>query len=280
MKRLIKKLLYAVAPQWMSGLMSARARAHSHRLVKGWGCEALNQKLLGKFGNVVQEGPFAGLILSPMSHSEHLGPYLLGVYESELDPAWDIVLRETYSQIVDVGAKFGYYAIGLAKRYPNATVAAFDTDWWARRAIREMANANGVDNVIINNFCSSEWLSRNLCENAFIISDCEGYEATLFGKDMPTRLRTATLLIETHDCLMPGVTGRLRDAFGETHTVRVLGDGSIRRARIWGMQFLSAHDQSFANQEVRGSQLWLFCLPKVENRAGLQSGAIVAVSIT
>ena len=52
-----------------------------------------------------------------------------------------------FPQIVDVGAKFGYYAVGLARRYPAAAVVAYDVDWWARRACRRMAAANGVGNV-------------------------------------------------------------------------------------------------------------------------------------
>jgi hypothetical protein len=268
-KQLVKKWLYAVAPQWTTALMSARARAHAHKMVRSWGCTDLNQKLIAQLGNAVLEGPFAGMVLSPMTHAEHLGPYLLGVYESELDRAWEAVLRGAYSQVIDVGAKFGYYAVGLARRYPGVPVVAFDTDWWARKAVREMAAANGVSNVEVRGFCSPAWLARNLREGAFLISDCEGYEAELFGAAAPA-LRSATLIVETHDCFVPGVSDRLRASFGGTHTVHVLGDSGGRRVSSRSLEFLPEEQRQLANQEVRPPQLWLLCLPREGPNAALR----------
>jgi hypothetical protein len=197
-----------------------------------------------------------------MTHAEQIGPYLLGVYESELDEAWAIVFRGAYTHIIDIGAKFGYYAVGLAKKYPTASVVAFDTDWWARKAVREMAAANGTGNVEVKGFCSSDWLACHAQEATFIISDCEGYEAVLFGPDTIPRLRSATLIIETHDCFVPGVSDRLRAAFGETHSVRVYGSDAGRRPPIHSLDFLSGPERHLAVQEVRSVPTWLLCLPK------------------
>ena len=113
--------MHAVAPRWTAALLSARARAHSHRVIAGWGSATVTRKLVERFGSRVLDGPFAGMILTPMTHAEQLGPYILGLYESELDAAWDAVLKGTYTQVVDVGARFGYYAVGLARQYPAPT---------------------------------------------------------------------------------------------------------------------------------------------------------------
>jgi hypothetical protein len=217
--------------------------------------------LFEQFGSVIQEGPFAGLTLTVMTHAEQIGPYLLGVYESELDEAWATVFRGSYTQIVDIGAKFGYYAVGLAKRYPGAAVVAFDTDWWARRAVREMAAANQVQNIEVKGFCSPEWLARFSQAAAFIMSDCEGYEAVLFSPNTIARLGSATLLIETHDCFVAGVSDRLHTAFGQTHSVHVYGHGA-RRIPARPLDFLSESERNLAVQEVRPPQSWLLCLPK------------------
>jgi hypothetical protein len=261
-RRLIRRALHRVAPRWTVEISSARARAHAHRLVRSWGCDVLNRKLIERFGPAVLEGPFAGLTLSPMTRAEHLGPYLLGVYESELDRAWETVFRRTYSQIVDVGAKFGYYAVGLAKRYPDAPVVAFDTDLWARRAVREMAAANGTPNVEVRSYCEPGWLVRELRQEAFIISDCEGYEGTLFGREVLPALRSATLIIETHDQFVPGVSERLRRDLGSTHAVRVFGEGEGRRVSSWDLGFLSEEERRLANDDIRSEQLWLLCVPR------------------
>jgi hypothetical protein len=262
MKQFAKRLLYALAPRWTTAFLSARARAHSHRIVASWGCGPITRKMVERFGSQVQEGPFAGLILTAMTHVEQIGPYLLGLYESELHEAWDIVLRGQYTQIIDVGAKFGYYAVGLARKYPHASVVAFDTDWWARKAVREMAAANGTGNVEVKGFCSPDWITQQIQEAAFLISDCEGYEAVLFGPSVIPRLRSATLIIETHDCFVPGVSDKLRAAFGETHAVRVYGDEAGRKSTTCPLDFLTEPERQLAVREVRPPQLWLLCLPK------------------
>ncbi len=264
MKELVKRLLYKISPRWTTALQSARARAHSHRVVAGWGCGPLTRKLVARFGSSVQEGPFEGLTLTPMTHAEQIGPYLLGVYESELDEAWETVFRGAYTQIIDIGAKFGYYAVGLARRYPRASVVAFDTDWWARKAVREMAWANATRNVEIKGYCSPGWLAGNTREGAFIISDCEGYEAVLFGPSTIPRLGSATLIIEAHDSFVPGVSERLGAAFAETHSVRVYDTETSRRDAARPLDFLSATERQLALLEVRppALQRWLLCLPK------------------
>ncbi len=64
MKQFVKSLLYAIAPRWSTALMSARARAHSHRSLENWGCVQLHRKLFEHFGGSVQDGPFVGLTLT------------------------------------------------------------------------------------------------------------------------------------------------------------------------------------------------------------------------
>jgi hypothetical protein len=260
-KRLIKQLLYTVAPEWTTALISARARAHSHRVVAAWGCGPVVRKLIRCLGNRVQAGPFTGLALTPMTHAEQLGPYLLGTYESELAPAWELVLQRSYPQIIDVGAKFGYYAVGLARRYPHSTVVAFDTDWWARKAIREMIAANAVRNVKVEGYCSPAWLASHATDGALVISDCEGYENVLFDDTVVARLRSATLIIETHDIFAPGVSDRLSRAFAGTHIVRTFRSGQARIRPPTVLDFLTDSERRLALEEARIEQAWLLCFP-------------------
>lgn len=267
----MKGILAAVAPRLSVALHSARARAHAHRVIAGWGNAAVTEKLIEHLGSRVQSGPFQGLILTEMTHAEQFGPYLLGLYEHELDEAWSTVFRQSYSQIIDVGAKFGYYAVGLARRYPRARVVAFDTDWWARKAVRQMAAANGTGNVEVRGFCSPAWLARHARDGAFIISDCEGYEASLFQPSVVSRLGSATLIIETHDGFVPGVDATLRAAFGETHQVLAFGPEAAGRSSSVALDFLSESQRRLAVQEARTDQRWLLCLPRTGPAAERQA---------
>jgi hypothetical protein len=261
-KSLVKSALFKVAPQTGARMMSARARAHSHRLVKEWGLFQLNQRLMKEVGTRVISGPFRGLTLTPMSFEEHIGPYLLGTYEMELNPWWEQVFRNSYEQIIDVGAKFGYYAVGLAHKFPHTSIVAFDTDWWAREAVEEMVTANRATDVAIEGFCSPAWLRKNLRRNALIVSDCEGYEGELFcTADIPT-LGSATMIIETHDCFVPGVLAGIRARFSRTHTIQEVTSRSSPLIPEVRVASFTEDEMRRASSEVRFPQTWVFLTPR------------------
>lgn len=255
--------MYAVAPETATAVMSARARAHSHRLVREWGLTDLNMKLVDRFGSVVQGSPFTGMTLSPMTHLEHLGPFLLGTYEEELHPWFESALSGRFEQVLDIGSKFGYYAVGLARRMPDTPVIAFDTDPWARRATQEMAEANNTPRVAVEGFCSARWLSRHLRPHSFILSDCEGYEGELFANASTPALDSATLIVEIYDEFVPGVGSRIRERFRRTHSISSVRSQARERTAV-DLGFLSGEDARAAIREIRGPQEWLLMTPAIE----------------
>ena len=80
-------------------------------------------------------------------------------------------------------------------------VFAFDTDPVAQDLCRKMAELNGVaDRVSVAGFCSSDLLRRfRFVRRGLVISDCEGYEKTLFRPDVVRNLVQCVVLIEIHD---------------------------------------------------------------------------------
>jgi hypothetical protein len=261
-KQLLKRTLLAAAPEWTTGLLSARARAHSHHMVREWGQNSLTEKLLAAFGPIVQSGPFRGMKLAPMSFKEHLSPFLIGTYELELHPWLSQIACGRFSQSIDVGCKFGYYAVGLARLFPHIPVVAFDTDWWARAACREMASENRTSNVEVAGFCSPARLDRNLMPSSLILCDCEGYEADLLTRLASTAVDSATLIIETHDQINPGVTDAILRRFAGTHQVATVVP-NLETVPIppVDLSFLTPDEVRSALREVRGRQTWLLLTP-------------------
>jgi hypothetical protein len=277
LKDITKQALYAVAPQTMAAVMSMRARAHSHRLVRQWGLHDLNQRLLRQLGSSVVAGPFAGMTLTPMTHDEHLGPFLLGTYESELHPWFEQLPRIKFAQIVDVGAKFGYYAVGLARRFPGTPVVTFDTDPWARAALREMADANEVRHITVRGFCSPDWFKTSLRDHSLVISDCEGYERELFPAIQSHTLETTTMLIELHEALAPGATDAVISKVRHTHEVQwVQSRAAPAPPDIPEVTSFSREEMDRLAREIRPPQEWVLLTPKAassqlglpESRAG------------
>jgi hypothetical protein len=236
-------------------------------MVEAWGLQKLNRKLVDALGSTVLAGPFKGMVLSEMTLREHIGPYLLGNYEAELQPWLGALLSQRFSRIIDVGSKFGYYAVGFARLQRGTEVVAFDTDWWARRATAEMAEVNGVGaSLRIESFCSPSRLGDFLTPGSLVISDCEGYERELFAEPL-LHLDSATLLIEIHESEAPGVAKILRDRFAGSHEVHsVAADASPTRAAPVDLGFLTDEEARSASTEIRLPQEWLLFTPRVAGR--------------
>ena len=259
-KTALKRLAHSVSPRLAVAVSAARARRRSHRLLKEWGLWHLNQRLVAELGSRVLDGPFAGMTLSALSRAEHIGPYLLGTYEAELHETWSRLLQRDYSEFVDVGANFGYYAVGLARRFPATNVVAFDVDWWARKAVAEMCTANGTANVSIESWCDPSWLARYLKDNSLIISDCEGYEGALFCERMVPAFASCTFVIELHEAFVPGVTERCRAMFADTHAAHIVDRRSEMPLKMRAASFTD-EEMRRVSMEARGPQQWLVLTP-------------------
>ena len=259
-KTAVKRLAYTVAPRVTVAAQASRARRRSHRLLKAWGLWDLNQRLVAELGSQVLDGPFSGMTLSAHSRAEHIGPYLLGTYEAELREIWGRLLQHDYSEFVDVGANFGYYAVGLARRFPEKRVVAFDVDWWARQAVAEMCAANGVANVSVEAWCDPSWLARHLKENSLVISDCEGHEGALFCEQWVPAFASSTFVIELHEAFVPGVTERCRSTFARTHAARIVDTRNDMPLRARPASF-TEEDMRRVSMEARGPQQWLVLTP-------------------
>jgi hypothetical protein len=201
------------------------------------------------------------MTLTPMTHEEHLGPYLLGTYETELHPWIERLTSQRFQQVLDIGSKFGYYAVGLARRMPSTPIVAFDPDPWARKATREMSDANATPLVTIESFCSTTWLDRRLTPHSLIVSDCEGFEGELFPSATTPALDSSTLIVEIHDNLIPGVGRAVRDRFARTHGVECVTNLDHVDPGV-DLSFLTPELAAAAAREIRGPQEWLLFTPR------------------
>lgn len=218
-------------------------------------------------GLIVRNGPFAGMKYAQTeSCGSALFPKLLGSYERELQPLIESGDQRGYRAVVDVGCAEGYYAVGLARRWPAVEVYAYDIDGKAQRACAEMAVLNGVANrVHVRAQCGPSTLSELAMQPpSLIVSDCEGYEDELFSEAVIEKLRGHDFLIELHDYFDITISPRLKQRFSRTHEMQsIYSVDDIQKVHQYRYPELDAwnlHERRVLLSEWRPYIMeWLFC---------------------
>lgn len=194
-------------------------------------------------------------------------PKLLGIYERELAGLIDQACAGKPALIVDVGAAEGYYAIGLTIRNPQSSVIAFEMEPQGRAALIEMAALNNVsDRVCIHGKCEPLDLETALAgtDMPFVVCDVEGYENLLLDPVTVPSLRNATILVEMHDFIHPGITDLLTQRFTPSHHVeRIWQEARSRQEFPWRTLATALLPKSYLDWAVsewrpeRMSWLWM-----------------------
>jgi hypothetical protein len=172
---------------------------------------AVTRRFVAWHGLTVTGGPFAGLVY-PDTAPISLVPKLLGIYERELHGAIEAAIGAQPDMIVNVGAADGYYAVGLARRLPAATVIAYEADARQRELCRRVAAANGVPMDIRGTAGAGNVEGADL-----VVMDCEGCERALLRPPLP-----ATIIVELHDFVHPGIGEEIAQRFAATHEVAIV----------------------------------------------------------
>jgi len=167
-------------------------------------------------------GPFEGTRLGIASAWGGLPARLAGTYECEISNVLLELLDRGPTRVLDLGAADGYYAVGIARRYPELEVVAFEIDPNARRLLRSAAERNHVPNLTVKGRVTSSVLRREARAGSLVLCDLEGYEADLLDPILVPDLMRAMMLVELHEFAVPGVGSLITDRFGESHGIRVI----------------------------------------------------------
>ena len=183
---------------------------------------------LTQVGNAVQAGPFAGMVLPAdldgADYQRDLLPMLMGVFEGELSPAIEALIKRKPGLVINVGAAEGYYAVGLARALPDSRVVAYEMLESARASCRQVADANGAS-IELRAECTVAELNAVLDGPAALVVDCEGGEVHLLDPETVPALKDCDMLVECHDMILPGATQAIVDRFAGTHRIERIDEG-------------------------------------------------------
>lgn len=252
--------------QMSAGAADANTLNNALRLLSKWRSVLIQNTLIQQEGLTVLQGPLAGLeFIAQSAEGCHI-PKLLGCYEQPLQTSVSKAIEADYEVILNIGCAEGYYAVGMARKMAKAQVLAHDLDINAQASCKELAQKNGVlDRIQVGGLFNPEDFARYAGKRTLVFCDIEGGEKDLLDPAIAPALGAMDIIVESHECLIPGITQLLLERFSPTHDITVIhddGQRSIDNAPQW-FNGLAHLDQLLATWEWRsGPTPWLVMHPK------------------
>ncbi|MBI3483875.1 MAG: methyltransferase [Acidobacteria bacterium] len=259
---MLKRIVKRTMPEFYRRLQQTRQHYALYRL--GRRLRPVEVAVVAANGLAVQSGPFRGMKYIKRAMGSALLPKLVGSYEAELYGAMETAIARDFERVVNIGCGEGYYAVGLARRLPQARVWAFDTDGAARTACQKLAKENGVaERVQIEGACGPEELRKLTAEPALVVCDCEGYELELLTPENIAQPRACEIIVELHDSVDATISKTILARFSATHQAQVY-EQTTRDPRAYpGLNGLSAEHQRLAMDEFRPAGIrWAYLRPR------------------
>jgi hypothetical protein len=234
------------------------------RLLAKWRQQKMDLSIARANGSRVLTGPFAGMVFVAQGTHGSLAPKLLGTYEHELQGVIDTIIAAEYEAVVNIGAAEGYYAIGLARRMPKARILAHDTDAKAQTVCRHLAATNGVSaRVTVGGAFNHADFAVLAGTRAVVLCDIEGAEKDLLEPQRAPALAGIDILVECHDCFVPGVTELIAGRFSSTHAIEQIMPAAAPATLPPRVSYEDELDRLIATWEWRtGVTQWLWMRSK------------------
>ena len=231
------------------------------RLLGKWRSVLIQNTLLKHHGTTVMQGPLSGLeFIKQSAEGCHIAK-ILGCYEQPLHPYIEESMSKGYKTILNIGCAEGYYAVGMARSMPNTKVFAFDIDTKAQETCLSLAKLNQVaERVQVGALFTHSDFAKFEKDNVLVLCDIEGAENHLLNPEQSPALKSMDLIVESHECLSPGITQSLMERFKATHQITLVKDNGQRALNDSPDWFnnLSHLDQLLATWEWRsGATPWL-----------------------
>ncbi|MFA6165317.1 MAG: hypothetical protein WC700_01785 [Gemmatimonadaceae bacterium] len=167
----------------------------------------------------VLSGPFAGMHLTGLPAA----PELLGTYEREIFDVVRELTERPFRTLINLGARYGYYAVGMARLMPAVKVIAYEGNEEARAQLESATEANGVQSrVTVAGYCEVPDLAAALETEGgvLVVCDIDGGEVPLLDPQLVGALTRATILVECHGPAESPTEQVMVHRFLPTHEVR------------------------------------------------------------
>ena len=234
------------------------------RFLAKWRSQMVANTVIKRSGRMVLAGPFKGMKYGVQASEGAGAARLIGAYEASLAPVIEEIVARSYDLVIDVGSAEGYYAVGLARRLPQAQIWARDADPAAQALCRALAAANQVSaRVQIGGLMAHGDFDICHAQNTLVLCDIEGAEDDLLDPTKAQGLLAADILVEVHESFQPGLSKAIAARFQATHHLQRIGRKLDDSALPDWMENFSDMDRLMALWEWRGGPTpWLWMVRK------------------
>lgn len=234
------------------------------RFLAKWRSQMVANTVERRSGRKVLSGPFKGMNYSVQASEGARAARLIGAYEASLAPVIEEIVARSYDLVIDVGSAEGYYAVGLARRLPQAQIWARDADPAAQALCQALAEANNVaTRVQIGGLMAHRDFDICRAQYTLVLCDIEGAEDDLLDPTKAQGLLAADILVEVHDSFQTGLSAKIAARFQATHHLQRIGRKLDDSALPDWMDGLSDMDRLMALWEWRGGPTpWLWMVRK------------------
>jgi hypothetical protein len=250
----------ALAPDWVKRRHEALTTARYRKRVG-----ELSRRFAAHHGLVVRRGPFEGLVYpESMLDADYLVSKIVGSYELEVHRVIEEWIARRPARVVNIGAAEGYFAVGLARALPHATVFAFEMDESARGQCVELAEANGVAaRVQVAGECTVARLEELGRDHAVVLCDCEGCELELMDPARIQALRAWELLVELHDFVDPAISAAGPARFADSHRIELISSRTREHENPPELSELDPRERQLVLSERRPAPMeWAWLRPQ------------------
>ena len=240
---------------------------NAFRLLAKWRSILISNTIIASHETHVLQGPMQGLEYVANASEGCLAARLIGCYEQPLLTFVEEAIHTDYVNVVNIGCADGYYAVGMARRMPKSKMWAYDTNPAAQNACRELAQKNDVsERIEIGALFGPENFAQFANEKTLVMCDIEGAEQELLDPQLAPDLAGMDIIVESHECIIKGLTQTLLDRFSATHEITLIQDTGQRQFEVLPKDYenWANLDQLVATWEWRsGPTPWMVMKSKV-----------------
>lgn len=188
--------------------------------------------VLGKIGNQIYTGPFAGLIIPNALKPNLKLAEALGLYEYALHDYFSNLVNKKIENIMVIGGHKGYYPAGLSNLLRPNNMYVFEMDQNFQPLIDSWVKVNNLKPYQNFGEASEEILLKWNEKIDFLLIDCEGAEEFLLQPDKFHWQKNTDVLVEIHHFYDNKILGNLISRFKETHHFSIIYDDIYENEKI------------------------------------------------